>query len=75
MRVAAHPEAEQDALACAWVMKGLPTDTWIRLAVWLVIGLTALNAVSTLLIVVSMAVMLVAGFALFLLAVGTSLLL
>jgi APA family basic amino acid/polyamine antiporter len=26
------------ALACLWVMWGLPVDTWIRLAVWLVIG-------------------------------------
>jgi APA family basic amino acid/polyamine antiporter len=26
------------ALACAWVMWGLPGDTWLRLAVWLVIG-------------------------------------
>jgi APA family basic amino acid/polyamine antiporter len=26
------------ALACLWVMWGLPTDTWIRLFVWLIIG-------------------------------------
>ncbi len=26
------------ALACLWVMSGLPTDTWIRLFVWLAIG-------------------------------------
>jgi APA family basic amino acid/polyamine antiporter len=26
------------AIACLWVMSGLPLDTWIRLAVWLVIG-------------------------------------
>ncbi|MBS1961441.1 MAG: amino acid permease [Bdellovibrionales bacterium] len=26
------------ALACLWVMYGLPVDTWIRLFVWLVIG-------------------------------------
>jgi APA family basic amino acid/polyamine antiporter len=26
------------ALACLWVMSGLPRDTWIRLVVWLLIG-------------------------------------
>ena len=26
------------ALACLWVMTGLPRDTWLRLVVWLVIG-------------------------------------
>lgn len=26
------------AIACLWVMSGLPLDTWIRLIVWLVIG-------------------------------------
>ncbi len=26
------------ALSCLWVMSSLPRDTWIRLAVWLVIG-------------------------------------
>jgi APA family basic amino acid/polyamine antiporter len=26
------------ALACLWVMSGLPLDTWLRLIVWLVIG-------------------------------------
>lgn len=26
------------ALACMWVMSGLPSDTWIRLFVWLAIG-------------------------------------
>jgi len=26
------------AIACLWVMSGLPNDTWIRLFVWLVIG-------------------------------------
>lgn len=26
------------AIACGWVMTGLPLDTWIRLLVWLVIG-------------------------------------
>jgi APA family basic amino acid/polyamine antiporter len=25
-------------ISCLWVMYGLPTDTWIRLAVWLIIG-------------------------------------
>lgn len=25
-------------ISCAWVMYGLPKDTWLRLAVWLVIG-------------------------------------
>ncbi|MBS1960508.1 MAG: amino acid permease [Bdellovibrionales bacterium] len=26
------------AIACLWVMSGLPVDTWIRLIVWLIIG-------------------------------------
>ncbi|MGK5083166.1 amino acid permease [Bdellovibrionota bacterium FG-1] len=26
------------AIACLWVMSGLPMDTWIRMIVWLVIG-------------------------------------
>jgi APA family basic amino acid/polyamine antiporter len=26
------------ALACMWVMSGLPRDTWLRLVIWLVIG-------------------------------------
>lgn len=26
------------ALACLWVMSGLPHDTWLRLIVWLIIG-------------------------------------
>ena len=26
------------ALSCVYVMSGLPTDTWLRLLVWLVIG-------------------------------------
>ena len=26
------------AISCVWVMIGLPLDTWLRLAVWLVIG-------------------------------------
>jgi APA family basic amino acid/polyamine antiporter len=26
------------AIACLWVMTGLPMDTWIRLVVWLIIG-------------------------------------
>jgi len=26
------------ALACLWVMSGLPLDTWLRLVVWLIIG-------------------------------------
>ena len=26
------------AAACAWVMWGLPTDTWLRLLVWLALG-------------------------------------
>ena len=26
------------AAACLWVMSGLPTDTWLRLVVWLMIG-------------------------------------
>ena len=28
------------ALACLWVMIGLPWDTWLRLLVWLLIGFT-----------------------------------
>ncbi|MBF0500180.1 MAG: amino acid permease [Candidatus Riflebacteria bacterium] len=32
--------APAGALACIWVMSGLPTDTWIRLIVWLIIGFT-----------------------------------
>jgi basic amino acid/polyamine antiporter, APA family len=31
--------APAGALSCLWVMSGLPGDTWIRLAVWLVLGL------------------------------------
>jgi APA family basic amino acid/polyamine antiporter len=31
--------APAGAISCLWVMSGLPVDTWIRLAVWLVIGL------------------------------------
>jgi APA family basic amino acid/polyamine antiporter len=31
--------APAGAASCLWVMSGLPGDTWIRLAVWLVIGL------------------------------------
>jgi APA family basic amino acid/polyamine antiporter len=30
--------APAGALACLWVMTGLPSDTWIRLLVWLAIG-------------------------------------
>lgn len=30
--------APAGAIACIWVMYGLPRDTWIRLLVWLVIG-------------------------------------
>lgn len=26
------------AVACLWVMSGLPTDTWLRLVIWLVLG-------------------------------------
>ncbi len=26
------------AIACLWVMKGLPGDTWLRLVIWLIIG-------------------------------------
>ncbi|MEK6555356.1 MAG: amino acid permease C-terminal domain-containing protein, partial [Bdellovibrionota bacterium] len=26
-------------LSCLWVMTGLPHDTWLRLLVWLVIGI------------------------------------
>ena len=29
------------AVACLWVMSGLPRDTWIRLFVWLIIGFVA----------------------------------
>jgi APA family basic amino acid/polyamine antiporter len=32
--------APAGALACLWVMSGLPRDTWLRLVVWLVIGFT-----------------------------------
>jgi APA family basic amino acid/polyamine antiporter len=35
---AAWVVAPLGALACAWVMTGLPPDTWLRLLVWLVIG-------------------------------------
>ncbi|MFZ9595870.1 MAG: APC family permease, partial [Bdellovibrionia bacterium] len=31
--------APSGALACLWVMTGLPRDTWIRLMVWLALGL------------------------------------
>ena len=31
--------APAGVLSCIWVMYGLPTDTWIRLIVWLMIGL------------------------------------
>ncbi len=27
------------ALSCLWVMTGLPVDTWLRLVIWLIIGL------------------------------------
>lgn len=30
--------APAGAIACLWVMTGLPTDTWMRLIIWLVIG-------------------------------------
>ena len=30
--------APAGAIACLWVMSGLPKDTWIRLLVWLLIG-------------------------------------
>jgi APA family basic amino acid/polyamine antiporter len=30
--------APAGALACLWVMSGLPSDTWVRLIVWLLIG-------------------------------------
>ncbi len=30
--------APAGALACLWVMSGLPYDTWIRLLIWLLIG-------------------------------------
>ena len=30
--------APAGTLACLWVMSGLPTDTWIRLLVWLLVG-------------------------------------
>jgi basic amino acid/polyamine antiporter, APA family len=46
-----HPELERPfrtpvywlvgplgALACLWVMSGLPHDTWMRLIIWLFIG-------------------------------------
>ncbi|HEU4411279.1 MAG TPA: amino acid permease [Polyangiaceae bacterium] len=36
---AAWVVAPLGALACLWVMSGLPGDTWLRLIVWLVIGL------------------------------------
>jgi APA family basic amino acid/polyamine antiporter len=35
---AAWVVAPLGAVACIWVMTGLPLDTWIRLLVWLVIG-------------------------------------
>jgi APA family basic amino acid/polyamine antiporter len=31
--------ATAGALSCFWVMTGLPSDTWIRLSVWLALGL------------------------------------
>jgi APA family basic amino acid/polyamine antiporter len=31
--------APAGAIACIWVMSGLPHDTWIRLFVWMAIGL------------------------------------
>lgn len=30
--------APAGTLACLWVMSGLPSDTWIRLVVWLMVG-------------------------------------
>lgn len=30
--------APAGAIACLWVMSGLPMDTWLRLIVWLIIG-------------------------------------
>lgn len=30
--------APMGMISCAWVMSGLPRDTWLRLAVWLIIG-------------------------------------
>lgn len=30
--------APAGALACLWVMSGLPMDTWLRLIVWLILG-------------------------------------
>ena len=31
--------APSGAIACLWVMSGLPGDTWLRLVIWLAIGL------------------------------------
>jgi basic amino acid/polyamine antiporter, APA family len=36
---AAWVVAPLGAISCLWVMSGLPADTWIRLIVWLLIGL------------------------------------
>jgi APA family basic amino acid/polyamine antiporter len=30
--------APAGAVSCLWVMSGLPTDTWLRLIIWLIIG-------------------------------------